>query len=140
MAARAYPSATSEVIDDIAKEEFIDALDSPIKDKDIDFDPPTAAQCRALVVETNLQKSSAVLAAAASEFASVSQVRAPPKFDEDELVERVAEQVRIVLENQRLVSSRPRTFSPEPRDFRQARTQGSDRSVSDTVQELCCKV
>ena len=135
MTARAYPSATSEVIDDIAKEAFIDALDPPIKDKVIDFDPQTldAAQRRALVVETNLQKSSTVLAAAAAEFASVSQVRAPSKtFDEDELVERVAERVsKILLEHQKPASSRPRSPSPERRDFKRPHSSESRSQMGD---------
>ena len=64
----AYPAAHADVVDDIARDPFTDALDNVTIEKVLDADPANleAAQRKALLVEANMKKNATARAAAAA--------------------------------------------------------------------------
>ena len=69
---RTYPAAHADMVDDIARDAFTDALDNVAKEKVLDADPANleAAQRKALLVKANIKKNATARAAAAAELAA----------------------------------------------------------------------
>ena len=110
---RAYPDASANTVDELAKETFIDALDDTMREKVQDSDPSSldAAVKRALVVEANIKRDRKAKSVAKAEAAATVAPLRPSADIDDKTIERIAQRVAEILSSKERTEGR-RSVNP----------------------------